>query len=815
MVMLMADTAQPNGIFFAYPSHPQLRAETMRDTITRLGRLEVPAEGWQDLPIDGHLLIGQICAAIDRCAAVVAEVSSMNSNVLFEAGYAMARNKQVWLLLDETDTTALKNWSALSLLSTVGRTDYSGNAKGLASRLAQRRPDLERATLFDTLLAGGAARDAITIFAHSLPTKFTAATALERMLERQHDFTVRGASDDLGLAPLDFYVKEIYRSSAAIFHLLAPHRVRADEHNARASLLAGIAHGLDLPFLLVVESGFESPLDYRDKLYVYTSAAALQDYVRQWLSQLPKADEGAKRPGRLSLRIELPIRTFGQYVAEYEVSDLGEYFVQTGEFESILDGSAKVFIGRKGTGKTATMTQAVAALREDRRNLVVPIKPSSYELSGLIEAVSRFKNESSSQYFILTLWSYLITTEVALRVVSHARSLPAGLPEGTPQRQVELELENLGVAGDDLSIRLERAVDAVLAAEPDVGESEQQYIARRLRAPRVTRLQRLVGDATRGYDRVAVLIDNLDKAWERGADYGTMSRFILGLLTASGKLEKDFAKGAGADRAPMFSLAIFLRTDIFDVITADAREPDKIGALSVHWRDQELLARVLEERYAANQKSKAGSAASMWDELFVPEIRGLPARDYVLWRILPRPRDLIYFANAALTTAVNRQHSRIYEGDMLFAETQYSQFATEALLVESEAQGFDLEEILFEFAGLDSTLEVDALHEVLGLTNRSEDIIQWLVRTSFLGVEVDDGAFVHVEGAAEARRKLRLARRLSERLNRPRRYRVHPAFRNHLDVRDDDLHSPFISDQTLTVPSAGRLRAGESGPGAR
>lgn len=791
---LMADTAGATGAFFAYPSQPPLRGETMREAVTKLRAMGVPAQGWQDLHIDGRLLISEICSAIDRSASVIAEISSLNSNVLFEAGYAIARNKQVWLLLDETDTTALKNWSTLSILSIVGRTDYSGNADALASRIAQRRPDLERATLFDTLLAGGAPRDPITIFAPSLPTKFTAATALERMLERQHDFTVRGASDDLGLAPLDFYVKEIYRSSAAIFHLLAPHRVRATEHNARASLLAGIAHGLDLPFLLVVENGFVSPLDYRDKLYVYASAAALQDYVRQWMSQLPKADTGVKRPGRLSLHIELPIRSFGQYVAEYEAQALSDYFIETGEFQSILDGSARVFIGRKGTGKTATMSQAVAALRRDRRNLVVPIKPSSYELSGLIEAVSRFQNDSSSQYFILTLWSYLIMTEVALRVVSHAHGLPAGVPEDTPQRNVELELESLGVE-DDLSTRLERAVEAVLSSRPEAGESEQQYISRLLRVPRVARLQKLVAEATRDYDRVAVLIDNLDKAWERDADYSTMSRFILGLLTASGKMEKDFVKSAGRAGVAEFTLGVFLRTDIYDVITSDAREPDKIGALSVHWRDEELLARVLEERYAANLDGKTGS--QMWEELFVPEVRGLPTRDYILWRILPRPRDLIYLANAALTTAVNRQHSIIQESDIIFAETQYSQFATDALLVESEAQGFELEEVLFEFAGLDSTLSDETLHEVLSVAERREEILQWLVRTSFLGVEVDDGAFVHVEGAGEARRKLRLARRLSQRLARPLRYRVHPAFRNHLDVGDDDLHSPFISDATL------------------
>jgi hypothetical protein len=65
-----------------------------------------------------------------------------------------------------------------------------------------------------------------------LPTRFQAALILESFLERQSHITILCAGDDLGMAPLDFYVKEIYRASPGILHLLAPKRVRAAEHNA-------------------------------------------------------------------------------------------------------------------------------------------------------------------------------------------------------------------------------------------------------------------------------------------------------------------------------------------------------------------------------------------------------------------------------------------------------------------------------------------------------------------------------------------------------------------------------------------------------
>ena len=290
------------------------------------------------------------------------------------------------------------------------------------------------------------------------------------------------------------------------------------------------------------------------------------------------------------------------------------------------------------------------------------------------------------------------------------------------------------------------------------------------------------------FRRIAILIDNLDKTWEEGADFEAISRFILALLVASGRIEKEVGRPK-AERTEELrvTLAIFLRTDILDTVRGFAREPDKIGARTVDWADEQLLVRVLEERYAAN--SRAGASSAMWSELFAPEVHGLPARDYFLWRTLRRPRDFIYFANAALTTAINRKHSIIEASDVVYAETEYSRFAIEALLVESEANEFDLEESLYEFAGLSATLTSEELHAALAASGDSIPmIVSWLVAASFLGLELSEGRFEYVEGEVAARRKARVAMRNSDAEGRLPRYRIHPAFRPYLEIRDDDLH---------------------------
>ena len=109
-------------------------------------------------------------------------------------------------------------------------------------------------------------------------------------------------------------------------------------------------------------------------------------------------------------------------------------------------------------------------------------------------------------------------------------------------------------------------------------------------------------------------------------------------------------------------------------------------------------------------------------------------------------------------------------------------FAIEALFVESEANDFDLEESLYEFAGLSATLTSEELHAALAASGDSIPmIVSWLVAASFLGLELSEGRFEYVEGEVAARRKARVAMRNSDAEGRlPRISQSIPAFRPYL-----------------------------------
>lgn len=637
--------------------------------------------------------------------------------------------------------------------------------------------------LMNDLLAGGPEKEENAVLFPRPPHNPNAVDRPQMFMERQSHLELLVNQEEFGFDSLAFYAQQSYRSSAAILHFLKPDRTSAKMYNARLSLIAGLIHGLDIPLLMVAEPGYESPLDYRDLMFNYTSTGQLIERARGWLEGLPTRPGERRRLGRLKLDIELPIRSFGDYVAESEKKDLPGYFVETNEFADVVNGKAMAFIGRKGTGKTANMLLATSELRSDKRNLVIPVKPSSYDLAGLTEVIGSFTQAGKQEYFLINLWMYLLTSEVAIRAVAHAQDLPAGLGLSSAATKLASTLASMEI---DLESDFSTRLDDVLSGFNLDGPEDEASVT--LRTAWRDRILPDLKPLLTVHGRVCLLVDNLDKTWERGADYKLLSRFILSLFVSVGKLRDEFGRQKKGQPATELTSTIFLRTDIYDVVAGFAREADKINPRHIQWSDEELIIRVLEDRFAArNRKSRDVDPEQLWENFFCKEVHSIPTRDYLLWRALRRPRDLIFLANAAVSTAINRKHDRVLPTDFVQAEANYSRFAVEALLVESEAKGFGIDDILLGFAGCPSTLEKAAVEESLKAVDDFDAALQWLIQTSFLGLETSNESFVYVEGEVEAKKKLLVATRVAAAKERPVRFRVHPAFRPYLEVLDDDL----------------------------
>jgi hypothetical protein len=591
---------------------------------------------------------------------------------------------------------------------------------------------------------------------------------------------------------LPWYAQQIYASVGVVLHFSADWRVNASHHNARSALIGGLAVGMKRPILMLAEEDYSDPIDYRDVLFVYSNSRACVNRAREWVeSRLPTQEEiGALPPSqRLRLGTELRSVRLGEAVAENEESSLGNYFVETGSFLEVLEDRVTVFIGRKGTGKTANMLRATERLREDARNLVVVIKPYGYELTGLLRVLKRFTDRDTEGYLVESLWKYLLYSEIAIAAANEFAARPPAVVFGTPAQEL-LDYVNDPANGltEEFAVRLERAVEG-LQEVGDEGsiENARRGIAERLHEGTLQALRGLLGRALADRRRVALLVDNLDKAWDKSGDVDELAKMVLGLLVAIGGLARDFRRRDHWRRPVPVSLCVFLRSDIYTYVARVAREPAKIPVSNIVWSNPELLLRVIEQRYVAGRDNGA-DPSEVWDRFFSSHVGMIPARDYILSRILPRPRDIVYFCNEAIIAAINSGHATIEGQDVLRAEKIYSEFAFEAILVENGITVMQLEQVLFQFAGarpIVDRAEIDAFIQAAGVSlERSEIVVRRLRELAFVGIEVRPEEFSYDETQSGLARDDVLARKLCEASGTNVRFQIHPAFRAYLEIPD-------------------------------
>lgn len=339
----------------------------------------------------------------------------------------------------------------------------------------------------------------------------------------------------------------------------------------------------------------------------------------------------------------------------------------------------------------------------------------------------------------------------------------------------------------DFAVRLERTVNDLLALSADDGVgSARVAISERLHDRLIGELRRRLVAAVPDKVRISVLIDNLDRAWERGPQTQALVEFLLGLITAAEQLEAEVRREAAQSEPLQISVVIFLRSDIFTEVTAAAPEPDKIPVARLSWNDDDLRLQVLEERYVATREGSP-LPDELWSRYFCSTIRGVLTPQYLTWRTLPRPRDLVFIANKAIVAAINHRSPQVEERDIIAAEKEYSQFALEAL--EVEAVGFEvpLIDLLFAFIGTEPMLTAERVRELVAearVEDRGDEAIAYLRSLSFLGIQVGEREFMYAEDPRDLAKSEILAQR---RLTGDVRYAVHPAFRPYLEIEDADL----------------------------
>ncbi len=790
----------PTG-FFAYASAPHSIPATIKAAIESINKTQkATLISWESLGIGGKYIIQEICNKIDDCDFFCADITTINPNVMFELGFAIARDKRIWIVRDDSYVDSRAEFGQLRLLTTVGYRSYT-NAEQIIRGFFADNPHL---TLDNT------------IFRESIEPLLTPSKEHEPFLylKSLHDtegsvrvsrvmdgLTPRPILDDpreSSVQPLYWYGQKILYAPGVLAHFLSPQREGSRLINARYALVSGLAQGFDRPLLILTEQHeVLAPMDYRDHMRYYTTPAEAGKLSAEWVRQVSEGSisvSASPKPSHVgAIKLATELREFhqqlGEYVAENEADLLSNYFVETTAHMDIINGTQTIFVGRKGTGKTASLIQAAHEIGREASNLVCILKPVGYEMDALARLFAGYKIKDHKGYVIESLWKYMLYTELALAAAHQIQIMtPWLLTDPSCSKLLDLIASEEKALSGDFTVRLESAVGK-LSDVPSTGSADQFHhgISEALHNTLLSRLRTILSEVLSKKHQVILLIDNLDKPWTRKADTEHLTQFLLGLMTAAERVGEELRYGERNRNSTKYNSAIFLRSDIFNRITEAADEPDKISHTRLTWNDSELLLRIIEERYVASHGPKS-DPADMWHKYFCSQVRGTPTRDYLVSRILPRPRDIVYLVKAAVSFAVNRKHDRVEQKDILDGEMQYSQYAWDSILVENSSIIPDLDKVLLEFVGGSSVLPESTVRQHISSAGidaeKVDDVIAQLVNLTFLAVEVSQGRFLYADEKKELQKNVVLASRFAIAQGVEHRYEINAPFRAYLELKE-------------------------------
>lgn len=764
--------------FFVFPSEPKPISDALLSA-SRNAPGESRWKSWKDLDIGGRLVFCTICKAIRHTSCLVADVTTLNQNVLFEIGYAMGLGMPVIPVRDSSYVKDGRLFEQLGLFETLGYLDFD-TSRSLAKSLASE-PIPKSITPVNHQISS------VTPIYMLLPERSTDgsaafASAIKKSRLGGRSF-IREEVPRLSLHEAD---KQVGSSLGFFAYLLDPNRSEATLHNAISAFLAGMALARGQVVAMVQENSKTSlPIDYRDLIRRHDTASEVAPLLYESITQMAINTAAIRQEGRRisSLPEKLIERVdLGDLAAENEITRLPEYFVPTGQSALAHKGHARLVVGRKGSGKTAIFYSAREHAWRTKRSVVLDLKPESHQFARLRDFVRDEMPEGLALHTMVAFWNYLLLTELARRIL-HVDRVTAARDPQTFELYSELDRvysgHNPGV-NVDFSQRLHFLVARLLKqfethSLSDIGQHLTELVFR----GDMRELRRAVGEyLAHNKDSVWVLVDNLDKGLPtRGATQEDVL-IVRGLLDSTRKLQRQVE-----DLEVDYHCLVFLRNDIYEQLLQEISDKGKDTAISLDWDDPELFEEIVRRRVVSSTElSSANFRQDVWPNLCETHVGVVDSFDWILERTLLRPRDLLFFLREAIAVAINRNHRLIQQDDLLHAEARYSEDQLLMLSFELQQIAPELGDLVFAFQGRNVLLGTSDLEDILssGTIDQSghKRAVELLVWYGFLGVHSDrtsTDSYSHQVGYS--------LRRLMQPLTSSEgRYVVHPMFRRALGL---------------------------------
>jgi hypothetical protein len=267
----MADRMQ---VFVAYPASDPTLAAGIMDAVRKTNALPLPVlyEPWPFNDLAGNQLVSPILEKIDESPFVVADITYLNLNVIYEIGFTIGRCKRAFLVRHKPTAGDKDIAKAVGIFDTLGYHEYD-DFEDLKNRLG--------AHIEETNLPFSTALDRKSPVYLIEPTKRGAdvGVMVSRIKKagygRYRSFT---PEEDSRLSATDA-IRQVAASSGVFIPLQDTSVAGSNVHNIRCVFVAGLCDGMGKPKLILSPPGYEAPLDIRDDVRQWHQFTDIHDLV--------------------------------------------------------------------------------------------------------------------------------------------------------------------------------------------------------------------------------------------------------------------------------------------------------------------------------------------------------------------------------------------------------------------------------------------------------------------------------------------------------------------------------------------------------
>jgi len=770
-----------NNMFFAYPDLPSEVGAVIERAIIAAKKKGIDIISWKAQDTIGAFIQNTILDNIKE-RILIADITRLNTNVVYEIGYAIGLKKDILITKNESITEKSPTIQEVGVFDTLGYKSYQ-NAEELTEIIIEGKSNqpykgFERANLQAPIFIMD------TQFKTDASSRIINRIILSKLYYRSFD-----PSEFPRLSALHA-IKEVSESYGVIVQLLGQEAKNREVHNLRAAFISGLAAGMNVPYRILQFGYTVVPVDYRDIVDIFKKDSDIDEIIADFVIDVVQEMQALEPYSLKQRHTSLEKIDFGSSAAENEMRKLQRYYLPTDTFTKALRGEIQVVLGRKGTGKTAIFYQISNKEKSSRKNILLDLQPEGYKLIKFKEQVLDFLEEGSFQHTIMAFWEYLLLLEVAHKILevdekTNYSSERLRAPYKALQNAYESEEH---FTQGDFSERMTLLMDKLKVKFTEKYNGQNEI---RLSNPEVTglvhstnikELKEALIDYLKHKERIWILFDNIDKGWPANGLTRSDLLMIRSLIDASKNIKRVFEKAK-----VNFYPVIFLRSDVYFHLVLETSDRQKESKGILDWTEPDLLQRLVELRLIATDEGKHSDIdfLARWRKIAVSHYKGEDSFQFIVDRSLMRPRFLINFLNHCRSFAVNLDHDMILEDDIEKGFRAYSSDVLEDMELEIKDVFPNSNNILSAFYHSSSNLDETLLNEKLSYiitedTQQKESIKQILLFYGFLGVYDDEDCSKYIY---ELNYNMDLLRSLRSKA-KGAMYKINPAFWHALQVKE-------------------------------